>query len=357
MDTSLNDFIEHARKKGMDHGTIRMLLLSAGWKEKDVAQALSAQTLDMPVPPPPDVGGAREAFFHLLTFACLYTGITSLIVLLFTYVNRLLPDAAVDGVFAPDADLSSIRWWMAALIVTSPLFLWLSRSLLRDIDRHPDRALSGVRRWLTYLTLFAAAMTMVGDAIALVFNVLDGELSLRFLLKVLIVLALAGLTFVYYFVSLRGAARREESFHRAFGITTAVIAILSVAWGLWLAGSPAAQRLRKLDERRVQDLQTIQSEITAIVYGGQPARSPSVPKPVKPLPATLQEVLSQAQYQRPSIADPQTGQPYEYVVRDPRRYDLCAVFSAPLDQPFNVRWNHPAGHQCFSFDVQEGMTK
>ena len=37
----LTEFIAHARKKEMDHATIRMLLVSSGWKEKDVMQALA----------------------------------------------------------------------------------------------------------------------------------------------------------------------------------------------------------------------------------------------------------------------------------------------------------------------------
>ena len=71
MAQSLGTFIDHARQKGMDHATIRMLLLSAGWKEKEIARALTAQALDIPVPTPPDVGGAREAYLHLVAFAAL----------------------------------------------------------------------------------------------------------------------------------------------------------------------------------------------------------------------------------------------------------------------------------------------
>jgi len=33
MDEKLIRFVDHARDKGMDHATIRHLLLSAGWKE------------------------------------------------------------------------------------------------------------------------------------------------------------------------------------------------------------------------------------------------------------------------------------------------------------------------------------
>src|SRR5262245_55553362 len=112
MNQDLASFISHARSRGMDHATIRMLLLSAGWKEKDVAQALTEQALDMPVPSPPDVGGAREAFIHLCTFASLYAWVIASILLLLTCVDLAMPDPA-------DRDqrlayvLSGIRWNVA----------------------------------------------------------------------------------------------------------------------------------------------------------------------------------------------------------------------------------------------------
>src|SRR3989344_7569187 len=94
MNTDLASFIEHARKKGMDRATIRVLLLSAGWKEKDIAEAMTKEALDMQVPMPPDTGGARDAFFHLLMFAALYTWVIAVIMLCFQYIERWLPDAA-----------------------------------------------------------------------------------------------------------------------------------------------------------------------------------------------------------------------------------------------------------------------
>jgi hypothetical protein len=203
MNRSLSQFIAHARQKGMDHATIRILLLSAGWKERDIAQAMTAEGLDMPVPLPPDRGGAREAFFHLLTFASLYTAVISTVILLFTYINRLFPDPALEQYYGYNGDLSTIRASMAALIVSFPLFLALTRFLLKEMNRHTERAASAIRRWLTYLTLFLAAIALMGDLISLVSGLLEGELSVRFLLKVLVVFVLAGLTFTYYFLSLR----------------------------------------------------------------------------------------------------------------------------------------------------------
>ena len=128
MDQSLSQFIAHARTKGMDNATIRMLLLSAGWKEKEIAQALVEQSLGVAVPVPPDVGGAREAFLHLFSFACLFTTLISLVVLFFQYFNRLFPDPAfAEYTYDTTSQFSSISWAMAAIIVTFPVFIWISK--------------------------------------------------------------------------------------------------------------------------------------------------------------------------------------------------------------------------------------
>ena len=210
MNKELTKFVAHAREKEMDHATIRMLLLSAGWKEHDIAEALTAESLTMPVPIPPDRGGAREAFFYLLSFVSLYTTAISAVVLFFTYVNRLFPDAALEPYANANYDLSTIRWSMAALIVAYPIFILLARMLHREMQVQPDKAFSVVRRWLTYLTLLLAAIALAGDTVTLIFRLLEGELSVRFLLKVAVVLVVAGMSFSYYFLSLRSSPAKES---------------------------------------------------------------------------------------------------------------------------------------------------
>jgi hypothetical protein len=349
---SLKDFIAHARSKGMDHQTIRMLLLSSGWKEKDVVEGLTEATLDMPVPAPEDRGGAREAFFHLLAFVTLYASVVSVLVLLFEYLNRLFPDAAFDYSYYND-DGSMIRWFIATLLVSFPVFAWMSSIINKDLAKNPERAWSPVRRWLTYLTLFVTAGVLVGDGITLLFYLLEGEISVRFMLKVLAVLGVAGMVFSYYFLALKTSPKdpRTTSMNRSFGIAAVVIALGVVAWGLFFAGTPAGQRLVRLDERRISDLRTIQQEVYNIAYDGADRYNggkPNVSLP-NPLPATLADVAENAEYNKPTITDPETGAEYRYEV-DGTDFRLCATFSTVRDQEYDIFWNHPATDHCFEFD-------
>jgi hypothetical protein len=359
MDTSLAPFIAHARKKGMDHATIRMLLLSAGWKEKDIAQALVAESLDVPVPLPQDVGGAREAFLHLFSFACLFTTLVSLTVLLFQYLNRLFPDAAfMDNYVDPVADLTGIRWSMAAIIVTFPLFVWISRILARDLAQHPERARSAIRRWLTYITLLVTGLTLVGDVVTLVFYLLEGEITIRFLLKVFVVLLLAGVTFLYYLFSLRlpgptPSVGRIPAIRLLRWIAWATVAV-TLLWGVYLVGNPSTQRGRHLDNRRVEDLRMIQNEMRTYTLGDTFYDGRNAPTQLeKPLPADLRTLAANARYQRLTLSDPETGAAYEYRIVDPTHYELCATFETERRQRYDIAWDHPAGRHCFRFDALE----
>ncbi|NOS67331.1 MAG: hypothetical protein HOO67_03110 [Candidatus Peribacteraceae bacterium] len=351
--SSLSSFIAHARSKGMDHQTIRMLLLSAGWKEKDISQAMASETLDMAVPLPHDAGSARDAFFHLLSFTSLTATVTSLIFLCFDFLNRILPDAAFPNYYD---DVSSVRWELAILVVSFPVFLWMTRLLQKEYTMHPEKLASGVRRWLTYLILFATACTLIGDLITLIFYLLQGEFTIRFLLKVAVVLIVAGLPFSYYLNALRLPPDQyaKTSLHSQYRWAGIAIVVMAMVAGLFVTGSPLRGRSERFDEQRVNDLRTIQSEILNIVWGNERAMpTPPVKELTNPLPVTLEDVAAQALYQRPNIVDPETGLPYTYTRTSDHDFRLCATFSLSRDQQYDVFWNHPVGEKCFDFDALE----
>ncbi len=355
-DRQLHAFIEHARQKGMDHSTIRMLLLSAGWKEKEIARALTEQALEMPVPVPPDMGGAREAFFHLLAFAGLYTTVIGVVVFFFLYIDRLFPDPAFPNPNASETwELKSIRWWVAALIVAFPVLLSLSRFLLREMTLQPEKAQSGIRRWLTYLTLFFAALALGGDLITLIYYLLEDELSTRFVLKVATVLVVAGLTFAYYFLSLRmpPVGLRTARMHRAFAGAATGVVLVALVWGCIRAGTPGTERLKKFDEVRLGDLRSIEREIQAICLGERRWSKPEERALERPLPESLEAVVKEAKEKRPSIRDPETGAPYGYEPTGGTRYRVCATFRFARNEDADVFWNHPPGPHCFELDVME----
>ena len=85
-----------------------------------------------------------------------------------------------------------------AVVVAYPVFLYLSVRTAKEVARDPIRRTSPVRRWLTHLTLFIAASVIAGDAIAVVYRFLSGDLTAQIALKMLTIGVIAGAAFAYY---------------------------------------------------------------------------------------------------------------------------------------------------------------
>lgn len=205
MPNELQSFVHDALVKGATREQIRNTLGKAGWNTDEVKNALDAfadVAFPVPVPRRKPYLSAREAFLYLVLFLTLYISSFSFGTLLFQFINRWLPDPLL-GSYVYDSSLSAIRWSTASLIIAFPVFLWLSAFLNKAIVKDPEKRGSKVRKWLTYLTLFVAAGIIIGDLITLVFNVLGGELTLRFVLKVIVVGGIAGTIFGFYLWDLR----------------------------------------------------------------------------------------------------------------------------------------------------------
>ena len=204
----LDVFVRDALARGETRTSIATALASAGWPPEQVQAALGAWAevpFAVPVPKPRPYLSPREAFLYLVLFATLYLSAWHLGSLLFDLINAAIPDPA-DQRFQAGMRDDSMRFSVASLVIAFPIYLFVARLLSRGLARNPVKRLSAVRRWLTYLTLFLAVTVLVCDLIALVHSLLGGDLTLRFVLKVLVVGAIAGGIFGFYLADLR----REE---------------------------------------------------------------------------------------------------------------------------------------------------
>lgn len=212
MPNELNQFVRDALANGTTTPDIEAALKKASWPDDEVQNALDAYAgvaNGVPIPRRKPYLSAREAFLYLLLFLTLYISAISFGTLIFQYVNRWLPDLTVDAYLSLQSITDSIRWATAALVIAFPLYLWISHILAKAINRDPAKRGSRVKKWLTYITLFIAAAVIIVDLITLIFNLLGGELTLRFVIKVVTVGAIAGAIFGYYLWDLR--AEEKES--------------------------------------------------------------------------------------------------------------------------------------------------
>lgn len=202
MNTELQRFVRQALSEGVSRQKIAAALKSAGWQEDEVKLAMSSYAdSDLPVPVPrrKPYLSAREAFLHLLMFLTLYISAFSVGTIIFQFINTWLPDP-LQYDYAREGIRSALRSGTSALIIAFPVFLLTSYILAKARRKDPDTRGS---KWLTYITLFIAAGIIIGDLIGLVYNLLGGELTMRFALKVLTVGVISGTIFGYYLWDLR----------------------------------------------------------------------------------------------------------------------------------------------------------
>jgi hypothetical protein len=352
MSAQLDSFVRECLGRGIPRATIRAKLAEAGWASEEIEAALAEYAeieFEIPVPRRRAYLSARETFFYLVLFATLYTSAINAGSILFLLIERWLPDP----LWGPDTLLQGAaraRGATAALVIAFPIFLLVSRTVGTMLAREPAKRGSRIRKWLTYLTLFVAAMVLVGNLIVLVQWLLSGEVTARFALKVLVVFLIAGTVFAHY----AGDLRREEQatplpaappglLARIAAVAGAVVMIA----GFVAAGSPREARLRKLDLDRVQALRRIAEGLEAYWgrYGTIPARLDSVAYAYEP-----------RAFDEATIVDPVTRERYGYRLLDrgEGKYELCAVFQAAdstggRDGSVYASnfWNHGVGRRCF----------
>lgn len=301
----------------------------------------------------------KDVFIHLLSIIALYTAAGSFIALIFQYINLLFPDPLEVGYYYSFA--STIRWSMASLIVVFPAYLFVMRMLAQDYAKHPEHKELRIRKWLVHFTLFVAAIIIGGDLISLIYNFLEGDLTMRFALKILTIFVVAGMIFYYYLRDLREGWRGAAL--KFIGYGTAIVVLVGILAGFFTAGSPFVARMRKFDDRRVGDLQMIQNEI--INYWTQKSKLPLM---VLDLRNSINGFAAPV--------DPKSGTAYEYKINSELSFDLCANFElsssadavgsgsaypkavsyGPYGQ-YDQNWDHGAGKECFNRTIDPQMYK
>lgn len=231
-DSDLLKFIEAARTQGASDVVLVGLLKGRGWPEDDIYRALGthyekltglqipARTGAVPpsrpqapgpqremnavhsIPSHRRTGAAKDSFLYLLAFSTLGTWTIGVGSLMFTLIDRWITDP-LSSYSVSYSDTYSIASSMASLLVAFPIYMFVMRVIISDMQRHPEKLDDGVRKWLTYIALFLAASVVIGDLVTTLAIFLRGELTSRFLAKAVTVIVISGGVFWYYLGSLK----------------------------------------------------------------------------------------------------------------------------------------------------------
>lgn len=208
----MNQFLAEAKRQGTSDETLVALLRGRGWSEEDAYRALAdhyEERSGLQVPAYKRTGSAKDAFLYLLSFSTLATWIFGVGSILFTLIDQWIKDPVSPNNYYRGG-YYQIADSLASVIIAFPLYVLVVRYIVRELEVHPEKLESPVRKWLTYIALLIAAGVGIGDLIAFLTYLLRGELTARFVSKVAVVLVLAGGVFWYYMGSLGKRASAEK---------------------------------------------------------------------------------------------------------------------------------------------------
>ena len=356
MNNELRSFIKESLERGQSKDAIREVLAQAGWQDDEVRKGLSAfADVDYPlaVPRPTPYVHAREAFLYLISFIALYVSASSFGYLVFGLIDHTFPDALdYRDRFPSGGEATSI----ASVIVAFPLYLFLMKRLSTGVAGDPDKRLSLVRRWLTYLTLVIGAGIILADVIALLANLLTGDPTLRFFLKGGVIFLITTWIFGFYMwdmkrteTSVADANSNAKSARKAplGAVVVAVVIVVAVlGYSMFLLGTPEGQRNVRLDRERVSNLTNIAGNVNIYWTINET------------LPGSVDD-MSGSGFSIRSVNDPESNDRYEYNALGNADYELCAVFSTDTDKSgeadrafSDTAWDHGIGRTCFQLTAE-----
>jgi len=338
--SDLTEFVRDALIAGRSREDIAAALADAGWSRADIDAGLGVFAdgpFLPPVPRPRRYLASRDAFIYALMFLTLGLTAGHLISLIFAMIDLWVPDIGSSAYRILAAE-GQIRWAFAVLVLATPLYLWLMRLSDRQTGDAAGEGRSVLRKWLTYLALLISAMTLLGDAVYVIYRLLAGDATLEFILKALSVGAVAAAIFAFYLRDAEWGQGRGSV--RWFGAGVAAVVILSLAAGFWSIGGPGQARRDRVDALRLDDLTQIAEVLQCNRQNGGAG----------PLPETL--TLDSLTGHCPgwsnltgeTLVDPLTGAPYAYHRLGETRFEICAGFydgtrasvRRSLSYPFNA---------------------
>ncbi|MGL4237165.1 DUF5671 domain-containing protein [Tabrizicola sp.] len=309
----LAEFVGKALASGRKRDEISAALSTAGWHETEIERAQNAWSdsgFDPPVPRPRSTVSAQDAFIYGLLFTLLAAIIYKINDLGFSLIDLWFFEPEPDEPI-PAYAFRWMRWSIALLLVVFPVFLWLNRRQTKLAIADPAQRRSALRKWFGYIMLFFAVLGLVGNLVTTLYRFLNGDLTLQFGLKALLVLVTLGLVITYYWRASENPESRNEL--PVFGLAGLAVVFISV--GFWVVGSPAQGRLERRNAERMSDLSTL-----ARCFDNFDAAQ------LAALPERLTEPLPCSGASKAAPLDPLTDEPYRFEYKSGRKFSVCASF-------------------------------
>lgn len=299
----------------------------------------------------------KNFFLELSSQMAFYTIIITLGILLFKIINKIYP--FLDSGYYYYSQIS-VSLQVSILIIVFPIFIILNILLNKEYTRDPISKDIWIRKWLIYATLFVSGIIFSGSLVSVLYRFLDGqELTSGFLLKFLTVFILSVTTFTYYLADIKD--KNNTNVKKISALVFFIFTLGSIVFGFLTIGSPKTQRLLNYDNKKINDLISIDQQITYFYQNNLK------------IPQNLSELNNLGGYYYPP-KDNQYNIDYSYKPKNKTEYSLCANFNLDIDSrdkifydrvkmaPYELsyqdnNWNYKKGEYCFERKIPDYVIK
>ena len=289
---------------------------------------------------------AQHFFLYLFSFFSLLVFSTGVGAIIFQLINKNFTDNLrydYSGYFTSYA----VKYGIASILITAPLYFLSMYLINKYLFKGEISENSKIRKWLTYIILFLASATIVGDLVCLVFRMLDGDILIRFILKTLTVLIIAGAIFGYYMWDMRKKNMKGAGYpaNKMFLITGASIALVVFVSAFFVVDSPTTARDKKFDVQTIGDVTSVDRAVQNFYRDGG-----KLPTDLSEIDTSTSSLYYSSDSERAEVKYEKTSE---------KEYSLCATFRRSNMNDDNERygssaneWKHEKGEHCFSRDVK-----
>lgn len=269
---------------------------------------------------------AKFAFYYLLSLVSLiFTSISSGIIL-FQVINRNISDNLLD--YTNYINDGALRFAISSLIVAAPVLFLIIKLINKGLRKKEIEKDSPIRRWLTYFILFVSSVIILGSLIGVLNSFLSGEMTLKFILKILSLILISAIVFSYYFYDIKreNVEKSDKNLKIFFWLSLVfIISIFIIA--LFSVESPSVVRNRNIDQNTMRNVFNLESSIN--IYYEQN----------KKLPERIDDIES--------LSFPNL----EYIKLDDENFKICAEFKLDsTEEQFKAYYEKrgfESGYNCF----------
>jgi hypothetical protein len=291
-----------------------------------------------------DNSAAKFAFMYGIALVSLVITAVSTGSVVFQIINKYVSETG--SLFSSTYTLSVLRMAVASLFIAAPIYFISAAKINKNFNAGNLRADSIVRKWLSYFILFVSSVVMIGYFIGIFYSFLEGELTIKFILKAATALVIAATVFSYYFydISKKEAGKEKDAVSRIY-FWVSLTAILAVfISGIVFVESPAVTKKKRQDSEVTNRLMQIDSGISEFY------------KENGALPNNLSELSEKVAYfDEEATKNPITGNEVEYKVVSAKKFELCTDFqlsnknnNEKNDYYISTEWKHKEGRDCFT---------